>query len=73
MSRRGEVLDNATMESWNSTFKMECRERFATHEVAKEEAFDYIELFYNQERRHSAIGYMSPAAYERTWRKERAA
>ena len=73
MSRRGEVLDNATMESWNSTFKMECGERFATHEVAKEEAFDYIELFYNQERRHSAIGYMSPAAYERTWRKERAA
>ena len=48
MSRRGEVLDNARMESRNSTFKMECGERFTTHEVARDETFEYIEVFYNQ-------------------------
>ncbi len=68
MSRRGQVLDNATMESWNSTFKMECGERFESHEIAKDETFDYIEAFYNPERRHSALGYVSPAAYERAAR-----
>jgi transposase InsO family protein len=69
MSRRGEVLDNAAMESWNSTFKMECGERFLTHDVAKDETFEYIEVFYNQERRHSALGYLSPAEYERRYRE----
>ena len=69
MSRRGEVLDNATMESWNSTFKMECGERFESHEIAKDETFDYIEAFYNQERRHSTLGYISPAEFERRYRE----
>jgi transposase InsO family protein len=73
MSRRGDVLDNAVMESWNSTFKMECGEHFATHEIAKDETFDYIEVFYNQERRHSAIGYISPAEFERRFRERQAA
>jgi putative transposase len=40
MSRRANPIDNATMESWNSTFKMECGEHFPTHEVAKEETFE---------------------------------
>jgi putative transposase len=51
MSRRGEVLDNAAMEAWNSTFKFECGERFETNEIAETKAFDYIEVFYNRQRR----------------------
>ncbi len=64
MSRRGNPYDNAAMESWNSTFKFECGERFENNEIARKEAFDYIEVFYNQQRRHSAIGYVSPAEFE---------
>ncbi len=70
MSRKGEVLDNAAMESWNSTFKAECGERFASNDVAHREVFDYIEVFYNQQRRHSALGYMNPAEYERSARMQ---
>jgi putative transposase len=73
MSRRGNVFDNAAMESWNSTFKAECGERFETNVVAEEEVFDYIEEFYNARRRHSAIGYMSPAAFEKAARERQAA
>jgi len=73
MSRRGNVFDNAAMESWNSTLKSELGERFETHAEAKDRLFDFIEVFYNQQRRHSALGYLSPAAYERTWRQELAA
>jgi transposase InsO family protein len=72
MRRRGQVLDNATMESWNSTFKMECGERFDSQEIAKDECFDYIETFYNGERRHSSLGYISPAEYERRYRERQA-
>ena len=73
MSRRGNPYDNAVMESWNSTFKMECGERFLNNDVARTEAFDFIEVFYNQKRLHSAIGYVSPAEFERLHRKARAA
>lgn len=66
MSRRGNCLDNATMESWNSTLKSELGERFESYGTAKEQLFDYIEVFYNQQRRHSSLGYMSPATYERS-------
>jgi putative transposase len=66
MSRRGNCLDNAAMESWNSTLKSELGERFDSYGVAKEQLFDYIEVFYNQQRRHSSLGYMSPAGYERS-------
>jgi transposase InsO family protein len=66
MSRRGNCLDNATMESWNSTLKSELGERFDSYGIAKEQLFDYIEVFYNQQRRHSSLGYMSPAGYERS-------
>lgn len=65
MSRRGNVYDNAAMESWFSTLKSELGERFETHATAKEQLFDYIEVFYNQQRRHSAIGYATPAEFER--------
>jgi transposase InsO family protein len=65
MSRRGNCYDNAVMEAFFSTVKSEIGERFATHADAKAELFDYLEVFYNQRRRHSAAGRMSPAAYER--------
>ncbi len=68
MSRRGNVFDNAAMESWNSTLKSELGERFETHAAAKDQLFDYIEVFYNQQRRHSALGYLSPADFERAAR-----
>lgn len=56
------------MESWNSTLKSELGERFESYAAAKEQLFDYIEVFYNQQRRHSALGYESPAQYERSAR-----
>ena len=65
MSRRGNCYDNAVMESWFSTFKSELGERFDSYADAKEQGFDYIEVFYNQQRRHSTIGYLSPADFER--------
>jgi putative transposase len=65
MSRRGNCYDNAVMESFFSTVKSELGERFESHGDAKMELFDYIEVFYNQRRRHSTIGLVSPAEYER--------
>ena len=65
MSRRGNCYDNAVMESFFSTVKSELGERFESHGDAKMELFDYIEVFYNQKRRHSTIGQISPAEYER--------
>ena len=65
MSRRGNCLDNAAMESWFSTVKFELGETFETIHRAKEQLFDYIEVFYNQKRRHSTLDYVSPARYER--------
>ena len=65
MSRRGNCYDNAVMESFFSTVKSELGEHFDNHGHAKMEVFDYIEVFYNQRRRHSTLGQISPAAYER--------
>jgi putative transposase len=65
MSRRGDCYDNAVMESFFSTVKSELADRFDSVGVAKMELFDYIEVFYNQRRRHSTIGQISPAAFER--------
>ena len=65
MSRRGNCHDNAAMESWFSTFKFELGETFESIRRGKELAFDYIEVFYNQQRRHSSIGYLAPAELER--------
>jgi transposase InsO family protein len=65
MSRRGNCYDNAVMESFFSTLKSELGERFESNGDAKMQLFDYIEVFYNQKRRHSAAGRMSPAAFER--------
>ena len=65
MSRRGNCLDNAAMESWNSTLKFELGETFESIHHAKAQLFDYIEVFYNQKRRHSTLDYVSPAEHER--------
>lgn len=65
MSRRGNCYDNAVMESFFSTVKSELGEHFESHADAKTELFDYIEVFYNQRRRHSTLGQISPATYER--------
>jgi transposase InsO family protein len=67
MSRRGNCYDNAAMESWFSTLKMELGDRFESAAHAKRALFDYIEVFYNQKRRHSTMGYLSPAEYERRY------
>jgi hypothetical protein len=53
------------MEAFFSSLKSELADRFASYGEAKMELFDYIEVFYNQRRRHSTIGYLSPAAFER--------
>lgn len=65
MSRRGNCYDNAVMESFFSTVKSELADRFPSYGDAKMALFDYIEVFYNQRRRHSTIGQISPAAFER--------
>ena len=66
MSRRGNCYDNAAMESFWSTLKLELvyRRDFSSHRQAQIELFDYIETFYNRQRLHSALNYLSPAAFE---------
>jgi transposase InsO family protein len=76
MSRRGNCHDNAAMESFFSTAKFELGEFFGSHGEAKMELFDYIEVSYNQRRRHSTIGLVSPAVYfgrfgAQKWESER--
>jgi len=68
MSRRGNCYDNAVMESWFSTLKFELGETFPSIRTGKEQLFDYVEVFYNQRRRHSTLGGKSPAAFERAFR-----
>lgn len=66
MSRKGNCYDNAAMESWNHSFKVECihGERFNTREIAKKQIFEYIEFYYNRKRLHSGLNYLTPAAFE---------
>jgi transposase InsO family protein len=71
MSRRGNCYDNAVMESFFSSVKSEVADRFDSCGEAKMQLFDYIEVFYNQRRRHSTLGYVSPAAYESVDRVDR--
>jgi transposase InsO family protein len=67
MSRRGDCWDNAPMESFFASLKKELVHDadFATRAEARAALFEYIEVFYNRVRRHSALGYLSPAEYER--------
>ena len=66
MSRKGNCWDNAPVESFFGKLKTEWvhGKRYATREEARLDVFKYIELFYNRKRRHAALGYLSPVAYE---------
>lgn len=69
MSRVGDCYDNAAMESFWSTLKRELlyqqpQGRFATRQQAMRMIFEYIEVYYNRQRRHSAIGFVSPETFE---------
>jgi transposase InsO family protein len=66
MSRAGNCYDNAAMESFIGTLKTELiyHQNYATHQEARRSIFEYIECWYNRRRRHSAIGYKSPEAFE---------
>jgi putative transposase len=68
MSRRGDCWDNAVAESFFSTIKLELvyESDWATRARARAAIFEYLEVFYNGERRHSSLGYLSPAAFERS-------
>ena len=63
MSRRGNCLDNAPMESFFASLKKEGvhHVRFRTREEARAAVFEYIEVFYNRQRLHSGVGYRTPA------------
>lgn len=66
MSRRGNCYDNAVAESFFSNLKNELIHHcdFHTHDSARAAIFDYIEVFYNRQRRHQTLGYLSPAQFE---------
>lgn len=73
MSRKGNCWDNAPQESFFSTLKTELihRRRFATRAEARTAIFEYIEVFYNRQRIHSSLGYLSPEQYEKRHRVEK--
>lgn len=66
MSKRGDCYDNAAMESWNHSFKVEAihGEKFKTRDDAREHVFEYIEVYYNRKRLHSTLGFLSPELFE---------
>ena len=69
MSRKGDCWDNAPMESVNGTLKVECVNdvHFETRDEARQAIVEYIG-YYNTERRHSSLGNIAPAEFERRWR-----
>lgn len=71
MSRKGDCWDNAPMESVNGTLKVECvhGETFVTRQDARRAIIEYIG-YYNAERRHSSLGYLTPVQFERRWREQ---
>ena len=72
MSRKGNCWDNACMESFFGSLKTEwlTDKKYKTRDQAKNDVFNYIEMFYNCKRRHAALGYLSPAAYEQLYEKD---
>ena len=66
MSRRGDCWDNAVAESFFATLKLDLifRRTFRTRREARQAIYRYIEVFYNRQRRHSYLGYLSPAEFE---------
>jgi putative transposase len=71
MSRTGECWDNAAMESFWATLKRECATKiFETRSQAQAAIFEYVMVFYNRTRRHSRLGYLSPAAFEAQFQRQ---
>jgi putative transposase len=72
MSRRGNCWDNAVAESFFATLKVELVHdaTWNTRAAARRALFEYLEPFYNGRRRHSALGYLSPRAFEQQWQDE---
>jgi transposase InsO family protein len=72
MSRKANCWDNAVTESFFGVLKNELahHERFVTRQEAKDKIFDYIEVFYNRSRIHSASDYFAPAEYEARYRAQ---
>jgi len=66
MSKRGDCYDNASMESWNHSFKVEAihGEKFLTRAEAKNHVFEYIDVYYNRKRLHSGLCYKTPVYFE---------
>ena len=69
MSGKGDCYDNAAMESFFSSLKGELTDwhTYQTRQEAQLSIFEYIEVFYNRQRRHSTLGYLSPATYEQQY------
>ena len=67
MSRKGNCWDNAVAESFFHTLKVELihARHYHTRQEAQREIFEYIEVFYNRQRRHSALGFLTPAEFEK--------
>lgn len=72
MSRKGICYDNAPMESFWGTLKNELvhYQRYRTRQEAIQETREYIEIFYNRQRRQKRLGYLSPIAFEKNYYKE---
>jgi len=66
MSRKGECLDNAVAESFFGSVKNELvyHEDYRTRQQARQSIFEYIEVFYNRQRRHATLNYMTPVQFE---------
>lgn len=66
MSGKGNCYDNAATESFFGSLKDECVHRtfYRSHEEARQSLFEFLEVFYNRQRRHSSLGYLSPFAFE---------
>jgi transposase InsO family protein len=66
MSCKGNCWDNAAMESFFGSLKEECvgNQVYTSHEQARQALFEYLEIYYNRQRRHSTLGYVSPLVYE---------
>ncbi len=73
MSRTGDCYDNAMAESCFATLKAELidRQTGPTRRAARQAIFEWIEVFYNRQRRHSSLGYLSPMAFEEGMTLER--
>jgi putative transposase len=71
MSRKGNYWNNAPVESFLHALKTELihHRRFKTREQSKQEIFEYIEVFYNRQRKHSTLGYRTPVEFDQLYRK----